>query len=139
VLAAIFGIGCDAELTPDEVLDRLAKVAAAGGLCGARGLTPPVADRLDQAIEVVTTEASAQAVRAFRGASGPVSIRGGDATVLLTTTASLTFYLDVVVTFDSVGRLARAVASAASLTEANAALAQLGVRTELNLERTSAG
>ena len=43
VLAAIFGIGCDAELTPDEVLARLSDVAAAGGLGGARGLTEPVA------------------------------------------------------------------------------------------------
>ena len=39
VLAGIFGIGCDAELTPAEVLARMARVAAAGGLCGVRGLT----------------------------------------------------------------------------------------------------
>ena len=47
VLLGIFGIGCDAELTPDEVLARLATVAGAGGLCGARGLTGPVADRME--------------------------------------------------------------------------------------------
>ncbi len=64
VLAGIFGIECDAELTPPEVLAQLAVVAAAGGLCGARGLTGPVAERLEQAIDVVPTEASAQAVRA---------------------------------------------------------------------------
>ena len=42
VLGGIFGIGCDGELTPPEVLERLAEVGAAGGLAGARGLTPAV-------------------------------------------------------------------------------------------------
>ena len=56
---------------------------AAGGLIGARGLTGPVADRLEEAIQFVTTEARAQAVRAFRGAAGRVRIRGGARTVEL--------------------------------------------------------
>ena len=43
VLTAVFGVGCDGELTPAEVFARIAEVAAAGGLCGARGLTEPVA------------------------------------------------------------------------------------------------
>ena len=34
VLAGVFGIGCDGELAPAEVLERLAEVAAAGGLAG---------------------------------------------------------------------------------------------------------
>src|SRR5215210_5626247 len=46
VLGGIFGLGCDGELTPAEVLERLAEVAAAGGLAGARGLTPPIAVRV---------------------------------------------------------------------------------------------
>lgn len=138
VLGALFGVGCDAELTPTEVLDRLADVAAGGGLAGARGLTEPVAERLEQAMELVTTEASAQAVRAFRGGSGPVSIRGGARTVELSSLASVTFYLDVEATVRAVGRLARAVDAAESLEEANQALNSLGVRTELDLERDAA-
>jgi hypothetical protein len=113
---------------------RLADVAAAGGLCGARGLTSPVADRLESAMQLVPTEASAQAVRAFRGASGTASIRGGARTLELTTTAAVTFYIDVDVTLGTTGRLARAVADAASLEQANEALSRLGVRTELDLE-----
>lgn len=135
VLAGVFGIGCDAELTPAEVLARLAEVAAAGGLIGARGLTEPVAARLEQAIASVPTEASAQAVRAFRGASGPVAIRGGARTVELSSVASLTFYLDVEATVHSVGRLAAAVDGSSNLEEANAALNAIGVSTELDLER----
>ena len=46
---AIFGAGCDGELTPDEVLARVAEVAAGGGLLGARGLTPEAAQRLEAA------------------------------------------------------------------------------------------
>src|SRR3954451_2120717 len=43
VLGAIFGVGCDAELTVREVNERSAEVARAGGLAGLRGFTPPVA------------------------------------------------------------------------------------------------
>jgi hypothetical protein len=139
VLLGIFGAGCDAELSSQEVMARVGDVAAAGGWCGARGLTDAVATRLEQAMELVPTEASAQAVRAFRGARGPVPIRGGDRTVELSAIAAATFYLDVELTYRSVGRLARAVAGTDSLEAANRALNQLGVRTELDLEREAAG
>jgi hypothetical protein len=135
VLLGVFGIGCDAELTPEEVLARLSVLAAAGGLLGVRGITEPVAERLERAIELVPTEASAQAVRAFRGASGPATIRGGARTVELSPAAALTFYLDVETTIRAVARLARAVAGATDLEQANEALHELGVRTELDLER----
>jgi len=139
VLLGVFGIGCDAELTPDEVLARLATVAAAGGLCGARGLTGAVADRLEAAMQLVKTEASAQAVRAFRGASGLTTIRGGTRTLELSAVAALTFYLDVDITINAAGRLAQAVAEAPSLEEANDALHELGVSSELDYERDAAG
>ncbi|HTU84376.1 MAG TPA: DUF1152 domain-containing protein [Solirubrobacteraceae bacterium] len=139
VLLGVFGIGCDAELTPDEVLAQLAVVAGAGGLCGGRGLTGAVADRMEAAMELVRTEASAQAVRAFRGASGLTTIRGGTRTLELSAVAALTFYLDVDITISAVGRLAKAVAQAGSLEDANDALHELGVRTELDYERDAAG
>ena len=139
VLLGIFGIGCDSELTTAEVLDRIARVAAAGGLCGARGLTEPVVERLEGSLELVVTEASAQAVRAFRGASGTVAIRGGARQFELTSLAAQTMFLDVAVTIEAVGRLAGAVAAASSLEQANDALHGLNVRTELDLERIAAG
>jgi hypothetical protein len=139
VLLGVFGLGCDAELTPEEVLGRLSVVAAAGGLCGARGLTGPVADRMEASMQTVSTEASAQAVRAFRGAVGTSTIRGGTRTVELSPTAAMTFYLDVDITIKAAGRLAQAVAEAGSLEEANEALNALGVTTELDYERDAAG
>jgi hypothetical protein len=139
VLLGIFGIGCDAELTSAEVLARIAEVAAAGGLCGARGLTEPVTERLEQSLALVPTEASAQAVRSFRGGSGPVTIRGGARTFELSSVAALTYYLDVETAIAASGPLARAVADATSLEDANEALHALGVQTELDLERDVAG
>jgi hypothetical protein len=66
---------------------------------------------------------------------GPVSIRDGRRSFELSTVAALTFYLDVSVTYASVGRLARAVADTSSLEAAHEALTALGVGTELGLER----
>jgi hypothetical protein len=138
VLGGVFGIGCDGELSPAEVLARLGELAAAGGLCGARGLTEYTAQRLEGAIRLVPTEASAQAVAAFRSASGMAAIRGGARQIERTVAAAVTFYFDVRVAFERRGRLAQAVDGARSLEEANEAMAALGVRTELDLEREAA-
>jgi hypothetical protein len=134
VLGAVFGTGCDGELTPTEVLERLAEVAKAGGLAGAVGLTPEVAGLLEQAVAAVPTEASAQAVRAFRGVSGEVPIRDGRRTVMLSPLAAVTFFFLVPAAVRSAARLALAVREAADLDEANAILRSLGVRTELDWE-----
>lgn len=135
VLGGVFGIGCDGELTPAEVLVGLGDLAEGGGLCGARGLTEDVARRLEEAVRLVPTEASAQAVEAFRSAAGPAAIRGGARQIERTAAATVTFYFDVRVAFERRGRLAQAVDPAASLEAANEAMAALGVRTELDLER----
>jgi hypothetical protein len=135
VLLGIFGIGCDSELTVAEVLERISWVARAGGLCGVRGLTEPVASRVEESLEFVPTEASAQAIRAFRGVSGTVTIRGGARHFELSSVAAQTSFLDVEVAYAAAGPLARAVAEASGLEEANDALNALGVRTELDLER----
>jgi hypothetical protein len=137
VLGAVFGPGCDGELSPGEVLERLAEVAAARGLAGVRGLTPAVTERLEAAVEVVPTEASAQALRCFRGESGRVPIRGGRRTVELTPVGALTFYFDVPAALGSAARLGHAVRDAPDLEAANEVLHELGVRrTELDYERS---
>jgi hypothetical protein len=135
VLGGIFGIGCDGELTPAEVLARLAEVGAAGGLAGARGLTPAVAGRLEEAVKVVPTEASAQALRCFRGETGPAAIRQGRRRVELSPAGALTFYFDPVAAVRSAARLAAAVMDARDLDDANEILHGMGVRTELDYER----
>ncbi|MFL5905693.1 MAG: DUF1152 domain-containing protein [Solirubrobacteraceae bacterium] len=139
VVLGVFGTGCDGELTPDEVLARVAEVAAAGGLLGAWGLTPEAAQRVETAVAAVPTEASAQALACARGAHGTVEIRGGRRTVQRTPVGALTFYLDAGAALRSAARLARAVGGAASLDDANAKLGALGVSTELDWERRVSG
>jgi hypothetical protein len=135
VLGGIFGVGCDGELRPAEVLARLAEVAEAGGFAGARGLTAPVAARLEQAVDAVPTEASAQALACFHGAVGETTIRQGRRTVELSPVGALTFYFDVAKAIWSAARLAAAVIDADDLEAANEVLRTRGVRTELDYER----
>jgi hypothetical protein len=135
VLGAIFGVGCDGELTVAEVLDRLAEVAAAGGFAGARGLTAGITARLAEAVDAIPTEASAQALRCFHGETGHATIRQGRRTVELSPVGALTFYFDVAAAARSAARLAAAVSSARDLEHANELLWALGVRTELDYER----
>ena len=73
VIGAVYGPGCDGELTPDEVLERITALQSAGALLGAWGLTPRPASSSSRAAEVVPTEASLQAVRCARGERGTVS------------------------------------------------------------------
>jgi hypothetical protein len=135
VLGGIFGVGCDGELTPAEVLERIAEVAEAGGFAGARGLTPAIAARLEEAVEAIPTEASAQAVRCFHGAIGETAIRQGRRTVELSPVGALTFYFDVSKAIWSAARLAAAVIDAENLEAANEILRARGIRTELDYER----
>jgi hypothetical protein len=139
VLAAIFGIGCDGELTPAEVRARIDEVERAGGLGRAPlAMDDAVAARLEEAVRVVPTEASAGALRAYRGERGEVKIRDGRRTVELTSDAPLTFFFDPAAAIASAARLAAAVLDADDVERANELLHGLGVRTELDWEREQA-
>lgn len=137
-VAAIFGAGCDGELTPAEVLERIAELAREGGMLGSWGLTPAMADQIEAAAATVPTEASLMGVRCARGETGTAEIRGGRRTVELSPLGGLTFYFDPRVAVQRTAPLARAVAGAESLDAAQAVLEAAGVRTELDLERARA-
>ena len=138
LIAAVYGPGCDGELTPEEVLERIAELQSADALLGAWGLTPEAGDLVEAAAQVVPTEASLMAVRCARGERGSIPIRGGRRTVELTPLGALTFLFDPVAAANSAIPLATAVSPAASLEEAHDALMGMGVRTELDLERERA-
>ena len=137
-IAAVFGPCCDGELTIDELIDRLARVAAAGGVLGTEGMPPRVADELERACAAIPTEASAQAVRCARGEIGESAIRGGRRHVPLSPLGALTFYIDPTIAAASAARLAEAVLDVDGLEQANEALHELGVHTELDYERSMA-
>jgi hypothetical protein len=138
VVGAIFGAGCDAELTHDEVLRRLAEIAAKGGWLGTAGLHPDAVARLEAAVAQVPTEASAMALRCARGQTGRTTIRGGRRSLELSPVGALTFFVDPTIALATAARLADAVADAESLQDANAILHRLGVRSELDYERDAA-
>ncbi|MGI8460236.1 MAG: DUF1152 domain-containing protein, partial [Solirubrobacterales bacterium] len=136
-LGAVFGAGCDAELTPAEVLGRVAVLAAAGSWLGTSGMSPAVADELIAAAAAVPTEASLQAARCAKGETGDAPIRGGRRTVSMGPVGALTFFFDPLAGPESLP-LAHAVADAPNLEAARQALAALGIRTELDYERDRA-
>ncbi len=135
--AGVFGAGCDGELTAAEVLERIAEVAAVGGLLGAWGLTPAAAARLAHPAAAIPTEASAQALHCFAGEVGQTAIRGGARSVALSPLGALTFYFDPGAAIATCARLAAAVTDAAHLAEANARLRELGIATELDAEQAT--
>jgi hypothetical protein len=136
ILGGIFGIGCDGELTPDEVAARLEEVAAAaGGSPPPAPLTPDVVERMEEAVRAVPTEASAMALRAYHGETGERTIRSGRRRVHLTPLAANTYYFDLEAALRSTARLAAAVQEAVGLEEANEILHGFGIRTELDYER----
>lgn len=134
VLGAIFGAGCDGELTPDEVRERLSEVAAAGGYHGAWGPGSDELERLEAAIAQIPTEASAMGLRCARGGLGDVPIRGGRRNVQLTGSGGLLFFFDPVAALRSAARCGRLVADARSLDDANEILLAHGIPTELEWE-----
>jgi hypothetical protein len=133
---AIFGPCCDGELTVDELLDRLAALAAGGGLLGTWGMDEPVVDELERVVTTIPTEASAQAIRCARGEVGTTTIRRGRRTVTLSPIGALTFYFDPPTAVATVALLARAVVGAEDLEAANDTLHEIGVATELDFERS---
>jgi hypothetical protein len=135
VLAAVFGPCCDGELTPEELLDQLAWLAADRGLIGVDAITPEMAADLEDAVQAVPTEASAQAVRCARGELGVATIRAGRRTVPLSPLGATTVYFDPDRAVSGVARLARMVLETRDLNHAHELLAADGVHTELDYER----
>lgn len=138
LLGALFGAGCDGELTPAEVAARIAEVAAAGGYLGAWGPGTAQLERLEAAVAEIPTEASAMALRCARGAVGATPIRDGRRTVQLSPAGGLVFFFDPLVALAGAARCARLVAHAGSLDEANRILLRHGIVTELEWEASQA-
>lgn len=135
---AVTGAGCDGELTPSEVLTRIAAAAREGTWTGTWSPPPAVVDEVADAAAKNTTEASMQLVRCARGETGPSPIRGGRRTVELTPVGALAFLLDPGPSLEAIAPLAVAVAGTRSIEDARATLEARGVRTELDYERDRA-
>jgi hypothetical protein len=133
-IGAVFGAGCDGELTPAEVRERLDEV----GTLGEETPSPAVLDRVEGVSAQVPTEASAMALRCARGERGEVSIRQGRRSVQLTELGGKVAWFDPLRAIETAARLAAAVQHAGSLLEADGILERMGIRTELAYERDMA-
>jgi hypothetical protein len=133
-VAAVIGPGCDGELTIDEVLGRIAALAAANAWVGTSSIDSVLADELERAALACGTEASMQLVRCARGERGVAEIRGGRRHVTLGPVGALAFYFDLEAAAGELP-LALAVKDADGLQLADDALNALGVSTELDYER----
>jgi hypothetical protein len=137
IVAGVLGVGCDGELEPGEVLDRVAALARAGAWTGTRSVMPEIADAVEAAAAETQTEASLQVVRCARGQTGVVAIRGGRRTVALSPLGALAFFIDPAAGAGELPLVA-AVAGSTSLEAAQRALNAIGVATELDYERRRA-
>jgi hypothetical protein len=135
VVLAVFGAGCDGELRPAEVAERLAEVAAAGGDLGTWRPDAGTLEALEAGVGAVRTEASMMALRCARGERGTVPIREGRRTVELTALGGELRLLDPEAALRSAARLAALVQDAPDLAAADALLRARGVRTELQYEQ----
>ena len=138
-LIAVTGAGCDGELTPAEVLERIAAAARAGVWAGTWSPSPEIVDEVAEAAAAGHTEASMQFVRCARGETGPTPIRDGRRTVELTPVGALTFFLEAGPSIGEFAPLAEIVSGAPTIDEARSALAAAGVRSELDYEREPEG
>jgi len=134
VAGAVLGAGCDGELEPRNVLERVAALGRAGAWTGTWGVTAEIADQVEAAAAATGTEASLQVVRCARGETGLTAIRGGRRQVRLSPLGAIAFFFDPALGAAELP-LARAVGGSTSLEQAHAALAEIGVRTELDYER----
>jgi hypothetical protein len=119
------------------VLDRVAALGRAGAWLGTWGVPADVALELERTAERVPTEASLQVARCARGETGTAPIRGGRRHVELGPVGALTFFFDPIAAIEELP-LTAAVRGSESIDEARNALADLGVRTELDYERDRA-
>jgi hypothetical protein len=133
-VGAVFGAGCDAELTSDEVRARLDEV----GTTAEDRLSADQLERLQAVAAEVPTEASAMALRCAIGERGEVAIRQGRRNVLLTELGGIVAWFDPLRAMATAARLAAVVRDARSLEEADALLESRGIRTELAYERDMA-
>lgn len=130
----VFGFGCDGELTMPELEKSIRKIAREGGLLGSWGITHDTLKELEKIVEIVPTEASLLPVEAAKGIFNRTTIRSGRRSVSLSVISTITFYLSPSVVFEKISKPARTISDCRSLAEANEALHNLGLKTELDYE-----
>lgn len=132
-ILAVHGLGVDGELKVQRLAKRISSVASRGGYLGAIGMGKEGAEVLEKVVKQVKTESSVLPLEAFKGSYGYKSLRAATRGVRLTIINAITFFLDPLKLYKA-SPMAKALANAKDLREANEKLHELGVYTELDLE-----
>ncbi|MEM2134050.1 MAG: DUF1152 domain-containing protein [Candidatus Freyarchaeota archaeon] len=130
---AVFGSGCDGELTLDELIGRYELVAKKSGYLGARGMTPDDFSIMSKALKYVKTEASLLPLKAWKGEHGVFKIRDGARSVNLSIISTISFYFDTKTVY-SLSPIGKALRNAKNFQDANERLHKLGLTTEYDFE-----
>jgi len=134
-IVGVFGFGSDGELTLPELESSIQLIALNKGILGSWGITPDTLSLMERVVEVVPTEASRSPVIYAKGEFNGAPIRSGMRFVNLNFSSTVTIYIDPDVLFEKVSKLARAIAGCTNIEEANNTLNDLGIKSELDLER----
>jgi hypothetical protein len=138
VVAAVFGAGCDGELTPAEVLARIAEVAGRGGWLGTAGIAPDAIAGLEAAVAQVPPRRARWPCAARAATPGRRrSARAGARRALAG--RSLTFFLDPRIAMATAARLADAVVDAPTCRTPTRSCTGSGCAAELDYEIDAAG
>lgn len=131
----VLGFGSDGELTISELESSIKQIAVHKGIMGSWGITPDILKLMEKVIKVVPTEASRSPVEYARGEFEAGRIRSGTKFITLNFSSTVTIYIDPAVLFEKISVLARLVAKCTSIENANNALHEFGIKSELDLER----
>ncbi|MCS7125926.1 MAG: DUF1152 domain-containing protein [Aigarchaeota archaeon] len=129
----VFGVGCDGELSIEEILIYISDIASHDGYLGAYGMSREDVEILEMLTFGMPSEVSKIALLSFKGRRGEVWIRDGLWRAETSMISTITFYLDTEKTY-SLSPLAKAVSSSKDIFEANQRLNEMGIKTELDLE-----
>ena len=90
---------------------------------------------MKRVIEVVPTEASRSPVIYASGEFDGAPIRSGMRFVDLNFTSTVTIYIDINVLYEEISSFSRVISGSKDIEEANDRLHEIGIRSELDLER----
>ncbi len=130
---AVHSPGSDGELSQGEVLARIDYLASKQGLLAVASMTKKDAELLELLLSAVRSEASRVPLLAFKGYRGPLQLRFGSRSIVVSFINTLTFYLEASLAAES-SPLVKVLASTRSLEEARRILNSHGIYTELDLE-----
>lgn len=137
-LHGVIGMGCDGELTLDELYMNIAAVAKRGGFLGARGMSDADKKVLARILPKTKSEASAMVLEAANGGYGERTIRQEKRKFILTPMATLTLYFDPAVVYE-ISRPAKLIDKTKNLRDADKILRKAGHITELYIEEELVG